>query len=447
MWKLCCSDHPLVAIAAPRGHAKSTAVTHAYGLTNLLFRASDFALVVSDTETQAAQFLVDMKAELTDNHDLMEKFRIRKLIRDTETDFICQMHDGHKFRVIGKGSEQKVRGLKWKNKRPNLILADDLENDEIVMNPERREKFRRWFMNALLPAGSDDCKYRVVGTILHLDAMLMRLMGNKQWLTKLYRACNGDFSEILWPEKFPKERLLEIRANYEAEYNLEGWAQEYLNNPVAIGETYFRKDDFQPMTETDKRLRYVAAADFAISEKEKADFTVIMVAGVDDMGNIYIVDVRRGRWDSLSIIDELISVQKRYNPDIFTFETEKIDKALGPFLNARMRKEGVYLNIEKVTPTKSKATRGRSIQAKMKAGAVFFDKEAEWYPALETELMTMTPGGSRGKHDDTFDAFAYIGLTVDKHLYALSDEEQEEEDYWDEFGDYLEQGRSAVTGY
>ena len=46
-WDLCCSNEKFVAIAAPRGHAKSTAVTLGYGLATLLFRQRKFMLLVS----------------------------------------------------------------------------------------------------------------------------------------------------------------------------------------------------------------------------------------------------------------------------------------------------------------------------------------------------------------------------------------------------------------
>jgi hypothetical protein len=59
------------------------------------------------------------------------------------------MDDGHQFRIMALGSEQKVRGLLWNGRRPNLIVGDDLENDEIVMNSERRQKFANWVDNAL----------------------------------------------------------------------------------------------------------------------------------------------------------------------------------------------------------------------------------------------------------------------------------------------------------
>jgi len=448
IWEACCSDERYVAIAAPRGHAKSTAVTHAYQIAALLFRTRSFALLISDTEGQAIQFLGDIKSELLENEDLIQQFEIKRFIKETESDIIVEFKDGEQFRIIAKGSEQKVRGIKWRNKRPDLIIGDDLENDEIVLNPERREKFRNWFLNALLPCGADHCIFRFVGTILHLDSMLQRLLNNKQWTTLKFAAHDKEFKNILWPEKFNEKRLRSIRANYEEEGNLEGYSQEYLNDPVAEGNTYFRKQDFIAMDDPDRDrpMIYVASADFAISEKEKADYTVLMVAGIDSEGIIYILDVRRGRIGSIDIINELISIGRRYDPEIFTFETEKIDKAIGPFLEQEMRKTGVYLNINKVVPSKSKTTRGKSIQAMMKSGSVRFDKETDWYPDMETELMTITPSGPRGKHDDFFDAFAYIGLTVHKYFEAPTVEEAED-DEWEDDHDYEGQGLCLATGY
>jgi len=455
LWEECCSSDPWVAMAAPRGHAKSTSVTHAYTLASILFRNAHHVLIISDTEKQAVDFLGDIKMELQENEALKEQFEVKKFLKDAETEIIVQFKDGDKFRIIVKGSEQKVRGIKWRGMRPDLIIFDDFENDEMVASPDRREKSRNWFQNALLPCGSDDCLVRGVGTILHLDSQLNRLMDSSAWRTKLFEAHNPDFSEILWPEKFPKERLLRIRAAYEEDGNLDGYAKEYLNNPVAEGNTYFRPQDFLEMDAPDheKHMIYFAAADFAISEKERADYTVIMVAGIDADGMIYIVDVRRGRWDSKKIVDELLSVQQGYSPETFIFETEKIDKAIGPYLDDAMRKgtdlhpPGLFINIVKMTPTKSKTQRGTSIQAKMKSQSIKFDKEADWYPAMYTELMTMTPSGPRGKHDDFFDAFAYIGLGIKEYYNAPTAKELEDEIWENEYGDDIMAGVCMSTGY
>ena len=79
MWDLCCSDYPKVAIAAPRSHAKSTAITHAFILAMVCFRQKSFVLLVSDTEGQAAEFLGDIKSELQGNDALRQTFGIKKL--------------------------------------------------------------------------------------------------------------------------------------------------------------------------------------------------------------------------------------------------------------------------------------------------------------------------------------------------------------------------------
>jgi len=347
---------------------------------------------------------------------------------------------------------QKVRGLKWRGKRPDLIVGDDLENDEIVMNPERREKFRRWLMNALIPCGSDTCWIRIVGTILHLDSALQRLIEDETWEHLFYRAHDSDYTNILWPEQYSKERLTAIRAGYMAQNDPEGYSQEYLNQPVAVENAFFNKDYFLDFERDGNKallpnLEYFAAADFAISEKEKADYTAILVVGVSPEGIAYVVDARRGRWDAEAIISELIAVQKMWKPNVFTFETAKIDKAIGPFLEREMRRQRIYMNIVKMTPTQSKTMRARSIQAMHKSGSIRYDKEAGWYPDFEAELMMVADSGPRGKHDDYFDAFAYCGLTIDQYFEAYSDEEIEDLEYDDFFEDYADQGRCASTGY
>ena len=459
MWTLFCEDRDKACVAAPRGHAKSTAITHAFVLACMCFRVKSFCLLVSDTESQAVEFLGDIRAELEENEALRATFGIKLIVKSNDTNVIVMMNDGHKFRIIAKGSEQKIRGIKWLGKRPDLIVGDDLENDEIVMNPERREKFRKWFMKALLPCGSDDCWVRIVGTILHLDSMLQRLLEDKTWKHLFYEACTGDFKNILWPEQFSSERLRGIYEGYLAQGDPEGFAQEYRNTPVAIENAFFNPDyffDFEREGSEDSNgvrspiipnLEYFAAADFAISEKEKADSTAIVVGGMSPEGRLYVVDVKLGKWDSDRIIEELIDTQKMYNINAFVFETAKIDKAIGPFLDREMMRRKTYLNIIKMTPNQSKTMRASSIRAMHKSGSIRYDKEAHWWPDFHSELMMVAESGPRGKHDDRFDAFAYLGLAVNQYFEAESDEDLEDAEYEREWEQYHNQGACATTGY
>jgi phage terminase large subunit-like protein len=111
-----------------------------------------------------------------------------------------------------------------------------------------------------------------------------------------------------------------------------------------------------------------------------------------------------------------------------------------------MVKSNTYISLMKLKHGhKDKVTRARSIQARMRAHGVKFDKEADWYFPFEQEMLTFP----RGKHDDQVDAFAYFGMMLEYLIEASTDEEEAEDAYYEEVerGGLNNQGRSAVTGY
>ena len=433
MWGMVCSDNPNVAIAAPRGHAKTTAVTMAYVLASVLFNDRDCVMIVSSTYDLSARFLAALKGYLYNNDEMIKHFGPFKFEKDTEDEIIVKTKHG-KFCIVGKGSEQgSVRGFKWGEKRPNLIVGDDLENDEVVANSERRRKFANWFMNVLIPCGGKGCKYRVVGTILHFDSLLENLMQSDGWLTARYsaHASFDDFSEILWPEMWPEERLRSRRQMYIDSHNTEGYSQEYLNIPMSIEDMYFRPEDMLEMQpdDHDKVMTYYAAADLAISKAERADYTVIGVMGVDSENFKYIVDIRKGRWDSLEIIEEMLSVNRRYHPEIFGLERGQVEKAIGPFLDTKMREHNEYIPLKLLSPAGDKPTRAKSFQAMHKSGSVKFDQTASWYYGLEDEMMKFSNSGAKSGHDDQVDVIAYLGMIASEIQRPMNNNELDERDF------------------
>lgn len=470
-WRICCHHHPQIAIAAPRAHAKSTAITLTYVLAELLWRESKYALIVSDTTTQAAQFLADVKKELIGNDYITSLFKVQGFEKDTEDDVIVIMEDGHKFRIQAKGAEQKLRGLKWDHKRPDLIICDDLENDEIVMNPDRREKFKRWFYGALIPCKSLDGKIRVVGTILHEDSLLNNLMPRPwdkrlvetdlkvytesptPWMALKYRAHNQDFSKILWGSRYTKDWFQKRRQDYLDRGIPDVYSQEMLNEPMDETVAYFRKSDFIDMNQYDREITkesqhmpYYITADLAVSESERADYSVFVVARMSPDRILQVVNVIRERLDGKEATDMLLALQDTYKPELFGIEEMQVSKAIGPFLRERMQQTGKYINIRMLQHrNKDKIQRARSVQARIRAKGIKFDKESEWYPQFEEELCKFP----RGRHDDQVDAFAYLGLMLDALVEAPTLEEIEEEEYQHDLqsSGNSDTGRSSWTGY
>lgn len=466
-WELCCdANYPLVALAAPRGHAKSTAISFTYVLACMVFRERQYCILVSDTVSQAVQFLGDIKKELYDNDRLRELFKIKEFVKDSEDDIIVECEDGYQFRIQAKGSEQKVRGLKWNNKRPDLIVCDDIENDEIVMNKERREKFRKWFNNALLPSRALGGVVRIVGTVLHADSFLERLMPTvyskgvitdelKQystekiggWKSVRYKAHNEDFSAILWPTRFDKAYFVNLRQQYVEQGLPESYSQEYLNIPVDEATSYFKRHDFLPLIEEDKKkkLNYYITADLAISKEAYADYTVFLVAGVDEDRRIHVKEIIRDRLDGREIVDMILTLERTYHPEIFGIEEMQVTKAIGPFLREEMIKSDTFPSLYLLKHGgKDKISRGRSIQARMRAHTVKFNKGSDWYQTFEDECCTFP----RSKHDDQVDALSYLGMMLDNIYQATTMQEDDDEEYHERYErNYADTGRSTITGY
>ena len=462
-WALCMSDHPQVAIAAPRGHAKSSAITFAYTTFILLERVSKHLLLLGSNEELAAAFLKEISTELNENEELRRDYRIEKFVKETETEIVVQMAGGYRFRVIAKGAGQRMRGLKWERKRPDTVIADDMEDEEMVASEQRREKFRQWFYGTVRPLMRSGGRIRIVGTIIGYDSLLERSMPSKKepatvvealriyssqvkaWAAVKYRAHNEELTEVLWPEQCNAERLRAIRSEYASMGMLDIYGQEYLNDPVDKGTAYFRQQDFLAMRPQDLETRktYYVGIDLAIGEKDRNAYTAMVVGGMDSDGVLHIVDVRRDRIDGLAIMEEMFSIQDRWAPDMFRTESENIEKAIGSFIYREMDERQKYMNIDPKPPTKDKDKRAQAIRARMRAGKVRFNKEAEWYPDFEEEL-TKYP---KAPFKDQVDAFAWLGLMLEEMVEPQTEEQDSEDEYQRQVEDHSSMGRCLTTGY
>jgi len=450
-WRLYCSNAEYAAIAAPRGHAKSVALTHDFTLATLLFRAQDYVVIVSATEELSIGHLTDIARELRENEELIEAFGITGLDTDAKTDVVVRFDDGHQARIIARGSGQKMRGLKWNGKRPGLVICDDLEEDAQVESIDRRRQFRRWFYRALLPVRRKGGIVRMHGTVLHEDSLLARLMKSASWEHRLYRAHTSfdDFSNILWPEMFDEARLRSIRQAFIEDGDAAGYSQEYLNDPFDNSDAYLRRDDFIAMSPEDHDTDKIIAVgcDFAVSTAAKADRTSFTVGGKDLDNVTHIIDQYTGRWTPLDWVDMMFTIQKRYNPVAFFVEGGVIWKTVAPMIYKEMQRRDVWMSIIVLNPTKDKATRGRPFQRRMQAGAMRFDKDATWYPTYEAELLRFTGTGD-ATHDDQFDSTATLMLGFENLADAQDDDFlSEDEEEFIRSDPRTIKGRSSVTGY
>jgi predicted phage terminase large subunit-like protein len=310
-----------------------------------------------------------------------------------------------------------------------LLIDDPFKNREEADSALTRQSIWNWYTSTaytrLAPGGG----VLLMHTRWHDDDMAGRLLAEMKtaekqfedsgtwpddadrWEVVSYPAIAVEdekhrrVGEALHPERYPLSALLKIKRTL----GPRDWSALYQQNPVPDEGGYFsqkhmRYYDAPPATDM---LSIYAAADLAISKKDSADFTVMIVAGLDRDGNIWLLDLVRGRFDSAEIIDAMFDIQRRWKPRMFGVEEGAIATAIGPFLEKRMQEEKMYaLHIEPLKIKKmDKEARARPIQGRMAQGKVMIPKTADWTSVLVEELVRF-PTAVR---NDCVDALAWIG--------------------------------------
>lgn len=241
-----------LVIGAPRESAKSTIINFDYNIHAILFKRKRFIIILSNPFKKGAAYLDSIKRELAENEELKTTFRLPKIVKDAEGDSIFRHPDGFETKVLCKGVEQigTIRGLKFKYSRPDLIVLDDVEDDEMVKNPERRIELQANFDEAVVPAGeAGKCQFIIIGTILHDDSLLSKMLSKDKYTEykKLkYQALNNypgtpeKPAYSLWPEKWDVPTLLKLMKDKPTVF-----AKEYQNDPASGSNVRFDKKDFR----------------------------------------------------------------------------------------------------------------------------------------------------------------------------------------------------------
>ena len=220
----------------PRGHAKSTHMDIFTPLW-LMFQAKrliNFMVVVGKSEDSANRLLGDIQAELEYNQRIIADFGAQKNAGDwQEGEF--KTKDGVKFLACGRG--QSPRGLRDREARPDYIVIDDLDDDELCRNEKRVHDLTDWVKEALF--GSLDVgrgRFIMVGNLISKTSVLFNLAHTKGvFLSKIVAVdANG---EPVWREKWTKE---EAQA-YADFVGFRAWNKEMMHNPIKDG-TIFRHD-------------------------------------------------------------------------------------------------------------------------------------------------------------------------------------------------------------
>lgn len=346
-----------------------------------------------------------------------------ELAKDSQSIEVWNTNHGGGYVAAGVGGPITGRGAHI------LVIDDPLKNREDAESESTRQSIWDWYTSTaytrLAPGGG----VIVMMTRWHDDDLggrLLNAMDNgvgDEWRVVRYPAIAEhdelfrDAGEALHPERYPLKALERIKRTI----GPRDWSALYQQNPVADDGDYFRRDDFQFFLPDElpplEEMNFYTAWDLAIGQKEMNDFTVGITVGVDRKDDIWVVDVQRGRWGSLEIIEKMLETQRVWKSQLVGIERGHILMTMGPILEKRCREERLVMPIEELRPGKQdKIARARPIQARMQQRRVRFRRHCDRTMSLVAEMMRFP----NGKHDDQVDAIAWIGQMLT--LYTLTRE-------------------------
>lgn len=429
------------AVAAPRGHAKSTNLTFKDALHAAAYQYKKYIIILSDSSDQAEGFLGNIREEFEENEALKNDFKDLVGSKVWRNDVIITKTD---IKIEALGAGKKIRGRKHKSRRPDLIILDDIENDENVRTIEQRRKLENWFFKAVSKAGDDYTDIVYIGTLLHYDSLLAKILKNPGYRARKYKAVitfaiNRELwdaweviytdldndnreadakafflankeamlegSQVLWEDKLSYYDLMVMKVTEgDASFN-----SEEQNEPINPEDCLFNEEWFDYYNEAeidfkDKKFEFYGFIDPSLGKSKKSDFSAIVTIAKDKgTGYMYVLDADIERRHPDKIIEDCIEkeiwLRKSFGRGYRRFgcETVQFQWFMKEELAKRSAQRGLYLPIEEVPQTSDKTMRVQTLQPDVKNKYIKFNKRHKRL----LEQLTFFP---MADHDDGPDA-------------------------------------------
>lgn len=222
----------------------------------------------------------------------------------------------------------------------------------------------------------------------------------------------------LHPERYSLDALRAKQRNYAALGQKRMWSALYQQNPIPEEGLQFTRDMFiyaddTPLEPKATGMYVFQAWDFAITEKQSADWTVGYCMALDWDGNLWELDCVRFRsGDNTVIADAIIDFYVKWSATMTGVEDGQIWRSIKTTVLKRATERKVKsFNFFENRPLTDKKVRAAPLRGQMQLHRVKFRKNAPFREMVDAELLRF-PGG---KHDDIVDAAAWCARTATEH--------------------------------
>lgn len=412
-------------ILVPRATFKSTFFTVGKTLQDIARNRDERILIANATQTNAQNFLFEIKDHLTKNQTFLELYTnykgkdtpfYNKRLRWNENEIEL---DGRSLGIKEATISTIGVGGNLVSQHYSRILADDLVNLENSATRYQALKVIDWWKKAFSLLDYDG-EMVVIGTrwsYFELYSWMLEQLGGE--IDYYIRGAYKEDGSLYFPEVLNEQKLQELR-KIQGSFTFSSF---YLNNPIDEETAIIKKHQIRYYGDLEekslpKNLAIFSVCDPAVSQQESADYSSIVTVGVDYDDNWYVLEVFRGQWSVGELVLNLFSTFLKWKPITMSIEIIGQAQALMNPIYAeedKRLKEGkpVYLPLVEVKsrPPYTKEMRIRSVlQPRFERGKIFIRRDMA---DLEEELLRFP----KSAHDDIIDPLTdleEIGFTPNK---------------------------------
>lgn len=363
-----------------------------------------------------------------ENSDFLKRYIPEARFTDIRWEFTNA--DGGKLIIKGYGGKTGVRGAKELGTRPQIAVLDDLISDEDARS-------------ATIISAIEDTVYKAVNYALHPTKNLIIWSGTPfNSKDPLYKAVeSGAWAVNVFPvcEQFPCDEK-DFRSSWPDRFTYK-YVKEQYDSAMKSGmvNTFNQELMLRIMSEEDRMIldsdigwykhdtisknkglfNFYITTDFAVSEGQKADFSVISVWAYNNNGDWFWVDGICKRQLMDKTIDDLFTLTQRYVPQAVGIEVTGQQAGFIAWVQDQMMVRNIWFTLASdgnnslpgIRPNTNKMVRFNTMVPQFKAKKIYFPIEKKQEPIMQeaiNELSLVSVGGFKSKHDDFIDTISML---------------------------------------
>ena len=406
-----------VALEMFRESGKSSYALRTFPLYSLAYpkKERDYIVIIKQNQRLASNKLKELIDEYINNplikHNLVE---IKEQNANSfSVDVKNEKGEVLNIRIEAYGKGVAIRGLSNQDRRPKIIILDDIQDKDDARSETITETDWNWFLSDVIFLGKT-ARIFLIGNNLGEKCVIERTIKNADDLKfNALRIPVMIDGKPTWEEKQSLKEIEEERASYARMGKLDIWYAEKMCQALAEENRIFKDEDYRyysPYKKEDliERCNIYACLDPASSTSNTACYRAITITGVDADNYWFLLDVRYGRWDSAETIDKIFDAVIKYGLKTFYIEKGWYIQVIEPFLTKEMQKRNIFFNVIPLEHAKqgTKLERIKILQPRFKAHTVYFPDNADWLSEFKSELAGVTKDEIKSEYIDCVDALA-----------------------------------------